>query len=78
MNRIDDLAVIRPAELCTMLGISRATLYSKIRSDSFPLPIQLGPNSIGFSRSEIEEWIKSRPKGVLPAVTDRHLVRAVV
>ena len=42
-------------------GMSRSTLYAKVKDGTFPEPIMLGPNSRGWLESTTEDWIKSRP-----------------
>ena len=54
--------VMRPREVCERLSLSRTTVWRMTRdgSGSFPKPIRLGPNSVGWRESEIQEWIDSR------------------
>ena len=42
-------------------GKSRSTIYrwTKNPDNNFPKPRRIGPNSIGFSRSEIDEWVET-------------------
>jgi prophage regulatory protein len=42
-------------------GMSRATIYRKIKAGTFPLARQLGANSVGWLEREIAEWIEKRP-----------------
>jgi predicted DNA-binding transcriptional regulator AlpA len=41
---------------------NRVTLKRAIELHGFPKPIALGPNTIAWRRSEVEEWIESRPR----------------
>ncbi len=41
---------------------SRTTLWRDVRAGTFPAPIQLGPNSIGWFEKEIREWQKGLPR----------------
>lgn len=43
-------------------GKSRVQLWRDIRDGRFPAPIQLGPNSIGWYRTEIDAWLAARPR----------------
>ena len=36
------------------------TLYRWIATENFPKPVRLGPNSIGFVRSDVEAWLAKR------------------
>jgi prophage regulatory protein len=37
-------------------GLSRSTIWRKVRKGDFPPPIQLSDNSIGWPESLIKEW----------------------
>ncbi|PTU64212.1 AlpA family transcriptional regulator [Chromobacterium sp. Panama] len=47
-------------------GLARSTIYDKMSEKSprydpsFPTPINLGPNSIGWIEAEVNAWIESR------------------
>ena len=54
--------ILRTRDICKMLGISTTTLHRR-RHDAeaqFPKPIQLGPNSVGWKLSEVNDWLESR------------------
>ncbi|UJT79726.1 AlpA family phage regulatory protein [Edwardsiella piscicida] len=53
-------------DLTTRLGVSRATIERLRRSpkDAFPKAIPIGPNSIRFDETEIEQWLISRRQGI--------------
>jgi len=60
--------VITFSALLTVLGRrSRQSIYDLMRRDpSFPRPRQIGSEfSIGWLRSEVMEWLQSRPKAEL-------------
>jgi prophage regulatory protein len=48
--------------VCEAAGKSRVQLWRDIRAGRFPPPIELGPNSIGWYRAEIEAWLAARPR----------------
>ena len=48
---------IRIRRVIERTGLSRATIYRKIRRDAFPQPRQLSPNCVGWYESEIDAWI---------------------
>lgn len=58
--------ILRRPEVEMRTGISRSTIYEKINSKSayydasFPKPVRLGPKSVGWKESEIQNWISSR------------------
>ena len=54
--------IVRSAEVLSRTGLSRTTIWRKIRSGDFPAPIQLGPNSVGWPEHEVDAWVASRPR----------------
>ena len=46
-----------------MTGISRSRIYVYIsrETDPFPRPLRLGPNSVGWLKSEVQEWLDASP-----------------
>ena len=42
--------------------ISRSAIYRLMRIGQFPEPIRIGPRSVRWPVSEIEAWLKSRPR----------------
>jgi predicted DNA-binding transcriptional regulator AlpA len=45
-----------------MTGKSRVQLWRDIRARRFPPPIEIGPNSIAWYRTEVETWLAERPR----------------
>lgn len=41
-------------------GLSRSTIYAGIRAGTFPKPIRLGAQSVGWLESEIDAWLRER------------------
>ena len=52
--------ILRFREVCWMIGLSRTTLWRKVRDGEFPAPVRLGANSIGWRRSAVEGWLSDR------------------
>jgi prophage regulatory protein len=48
--------------VCAATGKSRVQLWRDVRSGLFPAPIELGVNSLGWVRTEVEDWKASRPR----------------
>jgi len=57
-------SLIRLREVKERVGLSRSAIYARIKIGTFPSPVPIGPRSIGFIASEIEQWIQAR-------ITDR-------
>jgi len=45
----------------SVTGLSRMTIWRLERSGGFPRRRQLGPRSVAWLESDVEEWIHSRP-----------------
>ncbi len=58
--------IIRKAELLEITGLSSASLYRRMKEGDLPLPVRLGPNSVGWRASEVQEWLDSRERIELP------------
>ena len=56
--------ILRPKEVRLLTGMGRTSLWAKSRdpNDTFPAPVQLGVNSIGFYEDEIDLWLETRPR----------------
>ena len=56
--------IIRTPEVMEVTGLSKTTIWRRVRSGDFPVPVKLGrpdSRSIGWKLEEVEEWIDSRP-----------------
>ena len=54
--------MLRAPEVMARTGLSRVTIWRRVRAGTFPAPTELGTNSIGWPASVISEWIESRPR----------------
>ena len=53
--------MLRFADVIECTGLSRTTIWRRVRAGAFPAPISLGENSCGWPENLITEWIESRP-----------------
>ncbi len=53
--------MLRMPEVMARTGLSRTTLWRRMRAGTFPAATSLGENSIGWPESVITEWLSSRP-----------------
>ena len=53
--------MLRFADVIECTGLSRSTIWRRVRAGTFPAPISLGENSCGWPENLITEWIESRP-----------------
>lgn len=56
------MKILRLTQVKEMTGLSRSTIYSKIKNDEFPKQINLGPRIVGWLEEEIEQWLITRIK----------------
>jgi len=55
-----ELQIIRERERFRMTAISRVQWWRLEREGKVPKRIPLGPNSVGWLRHELEQWINAR------------------
>ena len=53
--------MLRVADVIDRTGLSRTTIWRKVRASAFPPPLRLGENSVGWPEAVINEWLDSRP-----------------
>ena len=54
--------MLRPPEVVERTGLSRTTLWRRVRAGTFPAPTELGENSIGWPANVIASWLANRPQ----------------
>ncbi|EGJ9167764.1 AlpA family transcriptional regulator [Escherichia coli] len=54
------VTLIRLPEVQRRTGYSKAWLYRLISQGRFPKPVKIGPRSVAFIESEVDEWINQR------------------
>ena len=52
--------ILRLPAVKSRIGLSRSSIYLRLKQGSFPLPISLGPRAVGWVETDIEEWIKNQ------------------
>jgi prophage regulatory protein len=65
----DDVSFLRLPDVKLLTGLSRSTLYALISAKSFPAPVQLGPRTVAWVRSEVNEWAVERISASRSAVS---------
>lgn len=55
-----ELKILRRKQVEARTGLSRSTIYAGVRAGTFPKPIQLGAQSVGWLSSEIEGFLRER------------------
>ena len=54
------LALLRRPEVTRRTGLSRSTLYARMKVGTFPKPVSLGDRCVGWVDSEVHDWILAR------------------
>ncbi len=64
--------MLRAPEVMARTGLSRVTIWRRVRAGTFPPPVELGVNSVGWPASEITAWLESRKRRTYgaPAAAD--------
>jgi prophage regulatory protein len=57
---MDDLQILRLAQVLILTGLKRSTLYSYIDQGMFPQQISLGPRCSGWLLIEVRQWLADR------------------
>lgn len=55
-----DTRILRFPEVVNRTGLSRSTVYGRIRAGDFPTPVPLGDGrAVGFIEGEVSAWIEA-------------------
>lgn len=55
--------IIRPKELCEILGVSRTTLWRMQQRGELPKCIRISAGVVGWIETDIDDWIKAKKVG---------------
>ena len=61
---------LRLPQLKKRVPLSRSGIYAQIAQGTFPAPVRLGPRSVAWIESEIDEWIAKK----ITSARDREVV----
>jgi prophage regulatory protein len=54
-------SLLRLADVCKMLGLSRSSIYNRLSEGNFPKPVRLGIRAVRWRVDAIEAWRDSFP-----------------
>ncbi len=54
------LTILRRKQVEARTGLSRSTIYDRIKAGTFPAPISLGEKAVGWIESEVDAWLAAR------------------
>ena len=55
-------AILRLPAVKSRTGLSRSTIYLRIKEGTFPTPVSLGARAVGWIDSEIQQWLEEQIK----------------
>ncbi len=53
-------AILRLQSVKQRTGLSRSSIYMRMKEGSFPRQITLGPRSVGWLEADINAWIETK------------------
>lgn len=54
----DSIRILRISDVVQKTGLSRTSIYQRLRHQDFPRPVELGPRAIGFIESEVDDFLR--------------------
>lgn len=52
--------ILRRKQVEARTGLSRSTIYERIKTGAFPTPVSLGARAVGWLESEIDSWLAAQ------------------
>lgn len=59
---LNTLTILRRKQVEARTGLSRSTIYERIKEGTFPAPVALGARAVGWDAAAIDEWVADRLK----------------
>jgi prophage regulatory protein len=60
----NSFSFLRLPQVKQRTGLSRSTIYARMRNGDFPSPINLGGRAVAWLDHEVEDWIRERVDAV--------------
>lgn len=57
-------AILRTRAVLALIGLSRTSLWRRVKAGDFPPPVRLGgkgSRAVGWRREDVERWLAERP-----------------
>ena len=68
---VESLQLLRVADVCLMLRISKPTLWRLRRAQDFPEPMDLTNRVVAWRKTDVEAWLRDRPSSRTRALRAR-------
>lgn len=52
--------ILRLPAVKARTGLSRSTIYQRVSDSTFPGQISLGPRTVGWLESDVQQWLEQR------------------
>ena len=52
--------ILRLPAVKARTGLSRSTIYQRVREGTFPRPVNLGKRAVGWLASEVDAWLAAQ------------------
>jgi prophage regulatory protein len=52
--------ILRRKQVEARTGLSRSTIYARIKAGTFPAPVSLGPRAVGWIENDVQRWLSDR------------------
>ena len=63
------IEILRRPAVEARTGLSRSTIYERMKQGTFPSPISLGTKAVGWLEHEIADWLDQRIKASRPSMS---------
>jgi len=54
------LTILRRKQVEARTGLSRSTIYERVKTGTFPAPVSIGAKAVGWIESEIDSWLTAQ------------------
>lgn len=52
--------IMRLKQVIKQTGLSRSSIYRRIKQNNFPQQVSLGGRSVGWVSTEVDQWVSER------------------
>jgi prophage regulatory protein len=71
----DHVSFMRLPKVIEVTGLKKTSVYNRMREKTFPLSVQLGPRTVGWIASEVDQWVAERIAESRPQPATVNLLR---
>lgn len=55
-----EASILRRKRVEARVGLTRSTIYQRIKDGTFPKPVNLGARAVGWLESEVDAWLAAQ------------------